>query len=142
MPNGNLQIHMRTALNKPIARFSIPEGKTMEECVKEELKISYEREDVKNVDLSPTMPSVSVFEVDENGEPVGGSVALFNAVGEEVTMRRQKITVKPDKAGNDAMLLEGHYDDESGREPKRIGIFYDEEMARRIGSLWTAGAID
>lgn len=137
-----LRMEMRMAERRPIAEFDLNEGETLEERVKKEIAEAVERGDISGLGAKATIPSVAVFEVeDEEGSP-NGSIALFTAAGTEVTKRDFKVQIGKDAAGKEVTRVTAEHGEESGKEDVVIGVFYDEEMARRVGALWKSGALD
>lgn len=144
--NKHLRIEARVGELRPIAQVQLREGERLEDRVKAEIQTAAERGDLGQVTATPTCPAIAVYEVSEKGDKVdGSSIALFAMNGAEVTTRRTRIHGETDGEGKTAYLVEGVVVDESAEGDEtivNIGIFFDEEMARRISALWKAGVLD
>ena len=139
---NKLRMDMRIGERRPIADFELEKGETLEERVSKELRAASERGDINGLGTKPTIPSIAVFELNEEGDAPGGSIALFSSAGVEVTNRDFKIAIGKNNDGSDVSRITG-IDNRDGKETEVvIGFFPDEDMARRVGSLWKAGVLD
>ena len=143
---NKLRMEMRVGERRPISDFELSEGETLEERVKKELAEASERGDLSGMGVKASIPSIAVFETDDEGQAPAGSIALFNASGREVTNRDIRVEIGEDTKQRSVVRLTGTDTVREGDEEKDtevlIGVFYDEEMARRVGSLWKAGVLD
>lgn len=141
---NKLRMEIKVGEQRPVSEFQLAKGETLEDRVKKELAIAVERGDVPMLGMSPTVPSIAVFEVDEDGETKTGSMAVFSSRGTEVSFRDYKVSIGKDGSGSEVTRLTGVDQDDHKKEKteKVIGIFYDEDMARQIGSLWKSGVLD
>ena len=138
-----LRMEMRVGERRPISDFDLAKGETLEQRVKKELAEASERGDLGGMGVKASIPSIAVFETDDEGEAPAGSIALFNAAGREVTDR---VEIGEDSHKRNVIRVTGtdtvHEGGEEKDEEVLIGVFYDEELARRVGSLWKAGVLD
>jgi len=141
-----LRMELRVAERRPISDFELDAGQTLEERVRNELAEASERGDLIAMGVRASIPAIAVFETDDDGENLGGSIALFNAAGKEVTSRDVRVEIGEDSQDRTVVRLTGtdtlRNGDTESDEELLIGVFYDEELARRVGSLWKAGALD
>lgn len=143
---NKLRMEMRVGERRPISEFELNEGETLEDRVKKELAEASERGDLSGMSANAGIPSIAVFETDEEGEGPAGSIALFNAAGREVTNRDIRVEIGEDSqkrsvvrvTGTDQVVVDGKDEDKE----VLVGVFYDEDLARRVGSLWKAGVLD
>lgn len=144
MAKERLRLEMRAGERRPICEFELNEGETLAERVKAEIAIAAERGDIPPMAMSATIPSIAVFEADENDRPIG-SVAVFSAKGNEVSYRDYKVKIGKEGGSKDVIQLTVT-DQEDGNPDKTIekvlGVFYDEQTARIVGSLWKSGVLD
>lgn len=141
-----LRMEMRVGERRPISEFNLDENETLAERVTKELASASERGDLSGMSVKATIPSIAVFSVsDEEGTP-DGSIALFSAAGVEVTHRDYRVAIGTDAKGQDVVQVTGIDQVEENGETKDVdtvlGVFYNEDMARRVGSLWKAGVLD
>lgn len=141
-----LRMEMRVGERRPISDFDLAKGETLEQRVKKELAEASERGDLGGMGVKASIPSIAVFETDDEGEAPAGSIALFNAAGKEVTYRDIRVEIGEDSHKRNVIRVTGtdtvHEGGEEKDEEVLIGVFYDEELARRVGSLWKAGVLD
>ena len=135
---------MRGGERRPVCEFELEENETLAERVKKEIQTAAERGDIPPMSMSATIPSIAVFEADEDNNPVG-SVAVFSAKGEEVSYRDYKIKIGREAGGKDVIQLT--VVDQKDGDPDQVvervlGVFYDEQNARIVGSLWKSGVLD
>jgi len=141
MPS-QLRMEMRVGETRPVSIFTLGEGENLSKRVKEELEIAAREGNLGDHSASPSAPFIRVFEVDESGEKVDGAIHLFSMSGADVTSREIAISIEEDEDST-AILLEGTiFDEKGGETTERIGVFFDEELARRIGAIWKTGALD
>ncbi len=141
MPS-QLRMEMRIGETRPISIFTLREGENLSTRVKEELEVAAREGDLGDHSATPSAPFIRVFEVDEKGQKLDGAIHLFSLTGADVTSRETSISIEEDDDGK-AILLEGIVQDEKGGETThRIGVFFDEELARRIAAIWKTGALD
>lgn len=128
------KLTMRIAELREISRFELAEGEDLDARVAIEIAKADEEGKLGSL-ATRILPSVMVTGVDEGENLSGGenvvSTALYSHAGERLTKR--SLRVEPAGAGFAAIGME---DDQ---EDKTIGVFPDEEVARLVGTFWTAG---
>jgi len=143
---NKLRMEMRVGERRPISDFELAEGETLEQRVQKEIAEASERGDLNGMGVKASIPAIAVFETDDSGETPAGSIALFSATGREVTDRDTRIEIGEDSQKRNVVRVTGTDTVREGDEEKDqeilIGVFYDEDMARRVGSLWKAGVLD
>lgn len=137
-----LRMEMRVGETRPVAVFSLREGETLDQRVKKELEAAARDGNLGDHSASPTVPCIQVMEVDADDNKVSGGVHLFTMKGEDVTLRDALVTIEDDGEGK-YILVEGvKQDAEGGKSTQKIGVFFEEDIARRVSALWKAGALD
>lgn len=137
-----LRMEMRVGETRPVAVFALREGETLDERVKKELEIAARDGNLGDHSASPTVPCIQIMEVDGNDNKIDGAVHLFTLKGEDVTRREGLVTIENDGDGT-YILVEGVKEDAEGNEAKeKLGVFFNEDVARRVAALWKAGALD
>lgn len=140
--SNQLRMELRVGESRPVSLFTLRPGENLSERVKEELEIAAREGNLGDRSAMPAAPSICVYEVDENQDRVEGTVHLFSMSGADVTKREAIISIDEDESSK-AILLEGYVEAEDGTETKtNLGVFFDEDFARRVGALWKAGALD
>lgn len=144
--SNTIRMEMRTAERRPICDFQLVEGETLSERVAKEIKEASERGDINSMGVKATIPPIAVFAVNEDGDGAADSIALFSATGVEVSNRDYRIAIGTDKEGRDVVRVDVtdqvEKDGSLEETSEVLGVFYSEDTARRVGSLWKAGALD
>lgn len=134
-----LKLNIKTAQTQPIASFELEKNQSLSQRVKIELDKAKNNGDINGLNGSSIIPSVAVFEEGDDKNPIEtSSIALFDLNGKELTFRDYKLKVE-DKTGNNALI--SLYGTDEGKKDVLIGIFFTEENARMIGSMWKAGVL-
>lgn len=138
-----IQIQMITHERRPVSEFILGEGEDLSQRVRDEIAIGIERGDLSPLGMKETLPPVAAFRVEEGGQVSPQSFALFKADGTEVTQRHFEVEARSELCNEIRYELTIFKPRGDGTfKPRKLGSFGDERTARRIGVLWSMGAID
>lgn len=141
--NTRLRMDVRIAERRPAAEFELREGETLNQRVQKEIDEAVAAGNINSLSTRPTVPPIAVYEVDDQGEPVGGSIAIYDYQGRDLNHRSYAIKSGKDGEGKMVYKLTCLDEDENGDViEKVVGIFYDNNMAEKIGTFWSAGVLD